>query len=31
MDPRLIELGTNALGLLGQSNKLLNNKGKEFH
>lgn len=31
MEPRLIELGTNALGLLGQSNKLLNNKRKEFH
>lgn len=31
VDPRLIELGTNAIGLLGQSNKLLNNKRKEFH
>lgn len=27
----MIELGTNALGLLGQTNKLINNKRKEFH
>lgn len=27
----MIELGTNALGLLGQANKLINNKRKEFH
>lgn len=27
----MIDLGTNALGLLGQTNKLINNKRKEFH
>ena len=27
----MIELGINALGLLGQRNKLINNKRKEFH
>ena len=31
MSSSMIELGTNALGLLGQTNKLINNKRKEFH
>ena len=31
MGQNMVELGTNALALLGQSNKQINNKRKEFH
>ncbi|MES9883155.1 MAG: hypothetical protein ABW185_20010, partial [Sedimenticola sp.] len=31
LDPEMLEWGTNALGLLGQSNKQINNKRKEAH
>ena len=31
MEFHLVEMGTNALGLLGQTNRLINNKWKEFH
>ena len=31
IDGNLVEMGTNALALLGQSSKLINNKRKEFH
>ena len=31
MGEAMVEMGTNALALLGQSNKLINNKRKEFH
>ena len=31
MDPQSVEWGTNALALLGNANKLINNKRKESH
>ena len=31
MESHLVEMGTNALGLLGQTNRLIKNKQKEFH
>ena len=31
MGQNMVQLGTNALALLGQSNKQINNKRKEFH